>query len=121
MSQIRDSIIVDECDIDMSEFEERTFPVGSLIIPHQKMSQYVFSIGLNDSPGGKPAGAGDPRLAKRSVQAHPRLCWTVIAHQDGWTRIASADGQHAGWIAHIQHRFQLFDDYAENCRRNRER
>lgn len=112
-------IISEEYEIDPDDFLERTYPVGSLIIPHQKMSQYSVNVGLNKRPGGKPAVGY--KLSDKSVNVHPRMTWTVIEHRSGWTKIASSDGQHAGWSFHIRDRFQLFDTYAANCELSRER
>ena len=90
---------------------ERSYPVGSLIIPHQKMSQYTVGVGLHKQPSG--------HVSDKVVQVHPRLLWTVVEYRSGWTKIVSADGQHAGWHFHVRDKFQLFETYAKNCERDR--
>lgn len=95
-------------DSDFDDFLERTYPIGSLIRPYQKMSMHVANVQLNDAPGFRRTP--NLHIPNRTVQVKPMMYWIVVEHRSGWSKIASADGRHSGWHFYVRDYFQLIDD-----------
>lgn len=103
-----DSNVADEVEnIDEDDFLDRTFPLGTLIRPStgsRVIGTGTVNVSLANKPGGRPIVA--PERAPAYVTVKANGYWTVVQHRSGWTKIASADGQHAGWTFYVRDYFE---------------